>query len=158
MDIARLLCGERGALVRGNYLVFAFALCKRLLLHAAKPPDWIIARSTDGVVCALAAKIFGMKTKIALHNHGWEERAYEVEKRLAHGPCGQGDYMAGPVVAVSAAARDPFSVQLLLKRDIGRNAMALAKVSAVSKKTEVFAQRRFPGSGGVLGETTRSKQ
>src|SRR5271157_2005818 len=78
-----IVYGARGA-VRGNYFLFALALCKRLLLHAAQPPDWIIARSTDGVVCALAAKIFGMKTKIALHNHGWEERVYEVEKRLAH--------------------------------------------------------------------------
>jgi len=78
-----IVWGTRGV-VRGNYLVFAFALCKRLLLHAAQPPDWIIARSTDGVLCALAAKTFRMKTKIALHNHGWEERAYEVEKKLAH--------------------------------------------------------------------------
>lgn len=81
--------GTRGV-VRGNYLFFAFALCKRLLSHAAKPPDWIIARSTDGVLCALAVKIFGMKTKIVLHNHGWEERSHEVEKRQARGLVAKG--------------------------------------------------------------------
>ena len=84
-----IVWGKRGA-VHGNYLVFAFELCKRLLSHTTKQPDWIIARSTDGVMCALAAKIFRMKTKIALHNHGWEEKSYEVEKRQARGLVAKG--------------------------------------------------------------------
>jgi glycosyltransferase involved in cell wall biosynthesis len=67
-----------------NYLVFALNLCLRLLLHRGNPPDWIIARSSDGVFCALAAKAFALKTMIALHNHGWEEIVGDVEKRLPH--------------------------------------------------------------------------
>jgi glycosyltransferase involved in cell wall biosynthesis len=65
-----------------NYLVFALKLCLRLLAHAGNAPAWIIARSTDGVLCAAAAKMLGLKTKVALHNHGWEEYVYETEKKF----------------------------------------------------------------------------
>jgi glycosyltransferase involved in cell wall biosynthesis len=65
-----------------NYLTFALKLCVRLLAHAGNSPEWIIARSTDGVLCAAAAKMLGLKTKVALHNHGWEEYVYEIEKKL----------------------------------------------------------------------------
>jgi glycosyltransferase involved in cell wall biosynthesis len=65
-----------------NYLVFALTLCVRLLALAGNPPAWIIARSTDGVLCAAAVKILKLKTKVALHNHGWEEYVYEIEKKL----------------------------------------------------------------------------
>jgi glycosyltransferase involved in cell wall biosynthesis len=65
-----------------NYFLFALKLCLRLLTHLGNPPDWIIARSTDGIFCALLAKSFGLKTKVVLHNHGWEEIVHAVENRL----------------------------------------------------------------------------
>ena len=65
-----------------NYLVFAMKLGLRLLARLWDPPDWIIARSSDGFFCALLAKTFALKTRVALHNHGWEENVYEVEQRL----------------------------------------------------------------------------
>jgi glycosyltransferase involved in cell wall biosynthesis len=65
-----------------DYLVFALRLSLRLLLTVRKPPDWIVARSTDGIVCALLIKVFSLKTRMAIHNHGWEEQVYEIEKRL----------------------------------------------------------------------------
>jgi len=73
--------GTPGAAGR-NYLVFAARLGLRLLLHAGSAPEWIIARSSDGFVCALVAKALRLKTRVALHNHGWEEIATEVERRL----------------------------------------------------------------------------
>lgn len=69
----------------GGFLMFAVQLAKRLLLQRNNPPDWIVARSTDGVGCALLIKALGLKTKIALHNHGWEEKVYEIERRLPAG-------------------------------------------------------------------------
>jgi glycosyltransferase involved in cell wall biosynthesis len=82
-------CGYRTTIVFGdtgmlgcNYLVFALKLCVRLLANVGNPPAWIIARSTDGVLCAAAVKILRLKTKVALHNHGWEEYAYEMEQKL----------------------------------------------------------------------------
>lgn len=65
-----------------NYLTFALRLVLRLLKHLGDPPDWIIARSSDSVFCAAIVKIFSLKTRIALHNHGWEEKVYQTEKRL----------------------------------------------------------------------------
>lgn len=65
-----------------NYLIFAIRLALRLLMHLSDPPDWIIARSSDSVFCAALVKIFSLKTRIALHNHGWEEKVYQIEKRL----------------------------------------------------------------------------
>jgi glycosyltransferase involved in cell wall biosynthesis len=79
-----IVYGERGR-IRGNYLFFACALCARLLMRAKDRPQWIIARSTDGIVCALVTKILKIKTKIALHNHGWEEIVYDIEKKLPRG-------------------------------------------------------------------------
>jgi Glycosyltransferase len=65
-----------------NYLVFALKLCLRMVAHTGNRPQWIIARSTDGVLCAVAVKILGLTTKVVLHNHGWEEYVYETEKKL----------------------------------------------------------------------------
>jgi glycosyltransferase involved in cell wall biosynthesis len=62
-----------------NYLVFAVKLYLRMLVSN---PDWIIARSTDGVFCSVCARLFNHKTKILLHNHGWEEKVFAVEQRL----------------------------------------------------------------------------
>jgi glycosyltransferase involved in cell wall biosynthesis len=66
----------------GGYLFFALKLAMRLFLNSFRPPDWIIARSTDGAGCALLVKALALKTRIAIHNHGWEEYAYELERRL----------------------------------------------------------------------------
>lgn len=63
-----------------SYLVFAVTvLLDALRRHA----DWVVARSTDGVLCAVWARVFG-GMRVALHNHGWEEAVYEVERRLPH--------------------------------------------------------------------------
>jgi len=61
---------------------FAFSLAIKLLLSLWGRPHWIIARSTDGLFCAFVAKLFRMKTRVALHNHGWEERVSRLERRL----------------------------------------------------------------------------
>jgi glycosyltransferase involved in cell wall biosynthesis len=55
-----------------------------MLAAGGRRPDWIVARSFDGVACALAARILRLNTRIALHNHGWEEYVHEVERRLPH--------------------------------------------------------------------------
>jgi len=62
--------------------LFSCRLALRLFFFFWKRPDWIIARSSDGLACALVARLFRMKTAIALHNHGWEERAFAIERRL----------------------------------------------------------------------------
>jgi glycosyltransferase involved in cell wall biosynthesis len=67
-----------------SYLKFSFMLGIRLLLSPGNRPDWIIARSTDGLICSLICKIFRLKTRVALHSHGWEEKVYKVEKRLPY--------------------------------------------------------------------------
>jgi glycosyltransferase involved in cell wall biosynthesis len=66
------------------YPVFALCLAARFLA-ARQRPDWIIARSTDGVFCAIISRLFAAKTRVALHNHGWEEKVAEVERALPPG-------------------------------------------------------------------------
>jgi glycosyltransferase involved in cell wall biosynthesis/GT2 family glycosyltransferase len=66
-----------------NYVVFSLNLLKKLLMHLANPPDWIIARSTDAFFCALACRMLPLKTKIVLQNHGWEEYVFEVQKNMS---------------------------------------------------------------------------
>jgi glycosyltransferase involved in cell wall biosynthesis len=66
----------------GGFLAFSAMVAFRLFRERKNPPDWIIARSTDGLGCAIVAKALGLKTRVALHNHGWEENAYEIERRL----------------------------------------------------------------------------
>ncbi len=68
----------------GHQFVFPVKLCWRLLF-SRKRPDWIVARSFDGVFCALACKVFRLSTRTILHNHGWEEYVYEVERNLPKG-------------------------------------------------------------------------
>ncbi len=72
----------RGSLLSDSYLIFAVKLCIRYILSFFHPPDWIIARSTDAVFCAIIIKLFKLKTCIILHNHGWEEYAYTIERKL----------------------------------------------------------------------------
>lgn len=61
---------------------FALSLAIKLFLGFWNRPHWIIARSTDGLFCAIIARLFHMKTRVALHNHGWEERVSRLERRL----------------------------------------------------------------------------
>lgn len=72
----------RETLRSNNYLAFALKLCIRFLLSGRIRPDWIIARSTDGVFCAIIIRLLKLKTGIILHNHGWEEQVYWLEKKL----------------------------------------------------------------------------
>lgn len=63
-------------------LRFALALALKLVMVFWARPHWIIARSSDGFFAAFVARLFRMKTRVALHNHGWEERVTELEQRL----------------------------------------------------------------------------
>ncbi|MFP4415837.1 MAG: glycosyltransferase family 4 protein [Chitinispirillaceae bacterium] len=69
-----------------GYIGFSFKLFIELIIHLFSPPDWIIARSSDGVICALFLRLFRqlfrISTRVAVHSHGWEERVFETEKRL----------------------------------------------------------------------------
>ncbi|MBN1758461.1 MAG: glycosyltransferase family 4 protein [Chitinispirillaceae bacterium] len=71
---------------------FAFLLAVRLFLLFWKRPRWIIAHSTDGIVCAFLASFFRMKTRVALFADGWEPHTTVIEHRLprslivAHAP------------------------------------------------------------------------
>lgn len=76
-------CIDRGVLTASNYLIFALKLAYRLLITVKNRPDWIISRSSDGVFLALCVKIFRIKTRIILHNHGWEECVYNIEKKMS---------------------------------------------------------------------------
>jgi glycosyltransferase involved in cell wall biosynthesis len=65
-----------------NYLGFAVRMLLLFAFRITKRPDWVIGRSTDAVLCAVLCRMFHLKTRTALHSHGWEEKAYEAEKRL----------------------------------------------------------------------------
>jgi glycosyltransferase involved in cell wall biosynthesis len=77
----RMLTAGSSSLSR-NYLWFCLTLAARLVVSRRDRPDWIVARSTDGLACSLCSRLFGLKTKTALHNHGWEEKVYEAEKEI----------------------------------------------------------------------------
>jgi glycosyltransferase involved in cell wall biosynthesis len=66
---------------RVQYL-FPLYLAFRLMVAVLRRPQWIIARSSDGLVCAALARLGLVKTRVALHSHGWEEKVFAVEKRL----------------------------------------------------------------------------
>ena len=84
-------CGHFVDVIYGNarrrhhWLHFSSTLALRLLLLFWKRPHWIIARSSDGILSVLFCRIFKMKTNIALHSHGWEERVALIESRLPSG-------------------------------------------------------------------------
>ena len=61
---------------------FAVFLALRLLLFFWKRPRWIIAHSTDGLVCAFLASFFRMRTSVAIFTDGWEQRTAVIEHRL----------------------------------------------------------------------------
>lgn len=65
-----------------HWLRFSFALALRLFFLFWRRPHWIIARSADGFYSASLVRFLHMKTRVALHSHGWEERVNELERRL----------------------------------------------------------------------------
>jgi glycosyltransferase involved in cell wall biosynthesis len=65
-----------------SHYSFMLRLGARLLLSAFRQPRWIIARSSDGLVCAVLSRLGLTKTRVAIYSHGWEEKVYETEKRL----------------------------------------------------------------------------
>ena len=67
---------------KGNYIGFSIQLGLRMMLAVFNRPDWVIARSTDGLGCALLSRLFGLQTRVALHNHGWEEFVFDVERKM----------------------------------------------------------------------------
>jgi glycosyltransferase involved in cell wall biosynthesis len=74
-----------GPAIFRNYLVFTCILALKLLCASPdKRPAVVIARSTDGLGCALAVRLLGMRTRIVLHNHGWEERIYDIARTHRH--------------------------------------------------------------------------
>jgi glycosyltransferase involved in cell wall biosynthesis len=75
-------CRDRGASGAAAVPGFSFHLMLRMLCRPFTRPDWIIARSADAFFCALAKRVFRLKTRIVLQNHGWEEYVYEIQKRI----------------------------------------------------------------------------
>jgi glycosyltransferase involved in cell wall biosynthesis len=65
-----------------NYILFSFKIALMLLLHLFSPPHWIIARSTDGFFALLLARLLRLRVRFAVHNHGWEQKVYELESTL----------------------------------------------------------------------------
>jgi glycosyltransferase involved in cell wall biosynthesis len=63
-------------------LGFMVQLALQWILAGSHRPQWIIARSTDGLLCALLCKLLRSPTRVLLHNHGWEEKVYALEKTL----------------------------------------------------------------------------
>jgi glycosyltransferase involved in cell wall biosynthesis len=74
--------GEHGAQRATRYIAFSLNLGIRLLCRPFNRPDWIIGRSTDTFFCSLAKRLFRLKTRIILQNHGWEEYVHAIQKRL----------------------------------------------------------------------------
>ena len=65
-----------------SWFRFSIGLALRLFFFFWKRPQWIIARSSDGLISLVITRLFRMKTRIALQNYGWEERINELERRL----------------------------------------------------------------------------
>jgi glycosyltransferase involved in cell wall biosynthesis len=67
-----------------NYLLFMVLLALKLLCTPPNQrPLYLCARSTDGLLCALLYRVGVVKTRVVLHNHGWEEKVLQLENRLA---------------------------------------------------------------------------
>lgn len=65
-----------------NYLAFTIYTAWYFVRRIGAVPDYIISRSSDAVICACICRLFRLKTRVILYNHGWEEYVYEIEKRL----------------------------------------------------------------------------
>ena len=89
--VNRVMCEQaRGLAARGHttacvypearwertYLGFAAGLAWRMLRAGSRRPDWIIARSCDGVFCALVCAALRLRTRVVLHN--LSERSHEL--------------------------------------------------------------------------------
>jgi glycosyltransferase involved in cell wall biosynthesis len=71
-----------GVVLRSRtYFDFSLRLAWTLLRSGPGRPDWIVARSSDGLCCALLSRCGLVRTRIMLHNHGWEEKVFEAERR-----------------------------------------------------------------------------
>jgi glycosyltransferase involved in cell wall biosynthesis len=76
----QLVFARESAVFR-TYLVFMVYLAFKLFATPRKErPSVIIARSTDGLCCALLVRFLGLPISIVLQNHGWEERVYEISR------------------------------------------------------------------------------
>ena len=64
------------------YVVFMVTLLLRLIASGRRAPDYLVARSCDGLLCMLYGLLPGVRTRVVLHNHGWEEQAAALERRL----------------------------------------------------------------------------
>ena len=74
---------SKNRLPNHNYLVYAIKLSILLFHTIYNRPDWLIARSTDSLFCLILIKLFNIKTQVILHNHGWEESVYRLEKKMS---------------------------------------------------------------------------
>ncbi len=69
--------------LRHSYVAFSVMLAFKLLTTPKhRKPDIILARSSDGLCSSVAVRLLRLRTKVILHNHGWEQNAYAVESRL----------------------------------------------------------------------------
>jgi glycosyltransferase involved in cell wall biosynthesis len=62
--------------------VFAFGIRIWMRFLRGPRPDIIIARSFDGFFCSLYIRLLRLPTRVILHNHGWEERSYSIERSI----------------------------------------------------------------------------
>lgn len=68
---------------RQNYIYFSFSiLLTYIKFFLRKRPQWIIARSTDAFFTLIFIRLFNLKTKVIIWNHGWEPLVYKLEQRL----------------------------------------------------------------------------
>lgn len=66
-----------------NFLLFSLRIAFNLLFSFRFRPDWIIARSTDGLFSAIFCRMLSLKTRTVLHSHGWEEKVFELEQQIS---------------------------------------------------------------------------
>lgn len=94
-----------------NYILFSFKIAIMLLLHIFSPPQWIIARSTDGFFALLLARLLRLRIRFALHNHGWEQKVYELESTLPRAMISnpttiKAHFLRFPILTLSARLSD----------------------------------------------------
>jgi glycosyltransferase involved in cell wall biosynthesis len=118
-----------------NYLVFSAWLAARYLFAFGKRPQWIVARSTDGLAVAIASRAFRLGVKTVLHSHGWEEKVYEVERRL---PAGR------------VAPRTSWKARLI-RFPLLRRMLALCDVCMCGTIEEArWVRKKYPGFGAKV--------
>lgn len=65
-----------------SYIVFMVTLLLRLMASGRRAPDYLVARSCDGLLCMIYGLLPQVTTRVVLHNHGWEEQVAALERRL----------------------------------------------------------------------------